>query len=63
MLLLGSMGLEAIGFFPAIIALIIYEQLPILRNTYTAIAAMIGTRIFFTSGAESCIITRELKIK
>lgn len=37
MLLLGSIGLKAIGFLPAIIALILYGQLPILRNTYTAI--------------------------
>ncbi len=37
MLLLGSIGLKAIGFLPAVIALIIYGQLPILRNTYTAI--------------------------
>jgi len=37
MLLLGSMGLKTFGFFPAIIALIVYGQLPILRNTYTAI--------------------------
>jgi osmoprotectant transport system permease protein len=37
MLLLSSVGLKAIGFLPAVIALIIYGQLPILRNTYTAI--------------------------
>jgi len=37
MLLLSSIGLTAIGFLPAVIALIIYGQLPILRNTYTAI--------------------------
>jgi osmoprotectant transport system permease protein len=37
MLILVSMGLKAIGFLPAVIALIIYGQLPILRNTYTAI--------------------------
>ena len=37
MLLLGSVGLKAIGFLPAVITLIIYGQLPILRNTYTAI--------------------------
>ena len=38
MLLLGIIpGLPAIGFLPAIIALIVYAQLPILRNTYTAI--------------------------
>jgi osmoprotectant transport system permease protein len=40
MLLLGSIGLKAIGFLPAVIALIIYGQLPILRNTYTAIKAV-----------------------
>lgn len=37
MLLLGGIGLKAIGFLPAVIALIVYGQLPILRNTYTAI--------------------------
>jgi osmoprotectant transport system permease protein len=37
MLLLTSVGLKAIGFLPAVIALIIYGQLPILRNTYMAI--------------------------
>ncbi|MCL0049015.1 ABC transporter permease [Dehalococcoidia bacterium] len=37
MAILASLGLRAIGFTPAIIALIIYAQLPILRNTYTAI--------------------------
>lgn len=37
MLLLSSMGLKAIGFLPAVIALVVYGQLPILRNTYTAI--------------------------
>jgi osmoprotectant transport system permease protein len=40
MLLLGSIGLKAIGFLPAVIALIVYGQLPILRNTYTAIRAV-----------------------
>lgn len=37
MVILSWMGLRTIGFLPAIIALIIYAQLPILRNTYTAI--------------------------
>ena len=37
MVLLSSIGLKSIGFLPAIIALIIYAQLPILRNTYIAI--------------------------
>jgi osmoprotectant transport system permease protein len=40
MLLLGGIGLKAIGFLPAVIALIVYGQLPILRNTYTAIRAV-----------------------
>jgi osmoprotectant transport system permease protein len=40
MLLLGSLGLTAIGFLPAVIALIVYGQLPILRNTYTAIQSV-----------------------
>lgn len=37
MLLLSRLGLSAIGFLPAVITLIIYGQLPVLRNTYTAI--------------------------
>lgn len=37
MLLLSSIGLKAIGFLPAVIALVVYGQLPMLRNTYTAI--------------------------
>lgn len=37
MLILGIMGLKTFGFLPAVIALIVYGQLPILRNTYTAI--------------------------
>ena len=40
MLLLSGIGLKAIGFLPAVIALIVYGQLPILRNTYTAIRAV-----------------------
>ncbi|NVM20831.1 MAG: ABC transporter permease [Desulfobacterales bacterium] len=37
MLLLGRLGFSAIGFLPAVITLVIYGQLPILRNTYTAL--------------------------
>ncbi|MFC2003337.1 ABC transporter permease [Chloroflexota bacterium] len=37
MFILGAIGLTTIGFLPAVIALIVYGQLPILRNTYTAI--------------------------
>ncbi len=37
MLLHGAMGVTTIGFLPAVIALSVYGQLPILRNTYTAI--------------------------
>jgi len=40
MLLLGSIGLKTFGFVPTVIALVIYGQLPILRNTYTAIKAV-----------------------
>ncbi len=40
MFLLSSLGLKSIGFLPAVIALIVYGQLPILRNTYTAIRAV-----------------------
>ena len=37
MFILAGLGLPSIGYPPAIVALIIYAQLPILRNTYTAI--------------------------
>ena len=37
MLLLARMGLSAIGFLPAVVTLIVYGQLPILRNTYIAL--------------------------
>jgi osmoprotectant transport system permease protein len=37
MLLLSRIGLSAIGFLPAVITLVVYAQLPIVRNTYTAI--------------------------
>lgn len=37
MALLASMDLRSIGLLPALIALVLYGQLPILRNTYTAI--------------------------
>ena len=37
MFILSYTPLPVIGFIPAIIALIVYAQLPILRNTYTAI--------------------------
>ncbi len=40
MVVLNFLGLTTIGFLPAIIALIIYAQLPILRNTYVAIKAV-----------------------
>jgi osmoprotectant transport system permease protein len=40
MALLSGIGLPAIGFLPALIALIIYGQLPILRNTYKALQAV-----------------------
>ena len=39
-LLLGTIGLKSYGFYPTVIALVIYGQLPILRNTYTAIKAV-----------------------
>jgi osmoprotectant transport system permease protein len=45
MLLLSGMGLKSIGFLPAVIALIVYGQLPILRNTYTAIRAVDPTMV------------------
>ena len=37
MFLLSRIGLSAIGFLPAVITLVVYGQLPIVRNTYTAI--------------------------
>ena len=37
MVILSALNLPSLGFPPAIIALVIYAQLPILRNTYTAI--------------------------
>jgi len=37
MAILSGLNLPSLGFPPAIIALVIYAQLPILRNTYTAI--------------------------
>jgi len=40
MLVLAGIGLSAIGFLPAVIALIVYGQLPILRNTHIAIKSV-----------------------
>ena len=37
MLILATIDLKSYGFLPAVIALIVYGQLPILRNTYIAI--------------------------
>ena len=37
MLILVAMTLKSIGFVPAVVALVVYGQLPIIRNTYTAI--------------------------
>ncbi|MFW6139069.1 MAG: ABC transporter permease [Spirochaetota bacterium] len=37
MALLAALNLPSLGFLPAVIALILYGQLPILRNTYTSI--------------------------
>lgn len=37
MLILSAVGLKTFGLLPAVVALIVYGQLPILRNTYTAI--------------------------
>lgn len=36
MLILASMTLKSIGMLPAVIALVIYGQLPVIRNTHTA---------------------------
>lgn len=38
--LLGSIGLESIGFLPAFIALVLYTVLPVLRNTVTGLAQL-----------------------
>lgn len=38
MLVLSRAGLSAIGLLPAVITLVVYAQLPIVRNTYTAIS-------------------------
>ncbi len=40
MLVLAAVGLSAIGFLPAVIALIVYGQLPILRNTHIALSSV-----------------------
>lgn len=40
MLVLSAIGLSAIGFLPAVIALVVYGQLPILRNTHIAIKSV-----------------------
>jgi osmoprotectant transport system permease protein len=40
MLMLGAIGLQVFGFLPTFIALVIYGQLPIIRNTYTAIKSV-----------------------
>ena len=37
MILIFSIINQGIGFLPALIALVLYSQLPIIRNTYTAI--------------------------
>jgi len=37
MLILATIALKSYGFLPAVVALIVYGQLPILRNTYIAI--------------------------
>ena len=38
--LLGSLGLESIGFLPAFIALVLYTVLPVLRNTVTGLSQL-----------------------
>ena len=35
---LGSLGLQSIGFLPAFVALVLYTVLPVLRNTVTGLA-------------------------
>lgn len=37
MLVLVALTVKSIGFLPAVLALIVYGQLPIIRNTYTGI--------------------------
>ena len=36
LILMSRMGLPGIGIFPAVVGLVLYSQLPIIRNTYTA---------------------------
>jgi osmoprotectant transport system permease protein len=61
MLLLGHVGLSAIGFLPAVITLIVYGQLPILRNTYTAIRQVDPAMI--EAGKGMGMGTRQLLLK
>ncbi len=40
MFILAYFGITAIGFVPAVITLVIYGQLPIIRNTHTALCGV-----------------------
>jgi len=38
--ILGSIGVQSIGFLPAFVALVLYSVLPVLRNTVTGLASL-----------------------
>lgn len=61
MLFLASIGLSAIGFLPAVITLIVYGQLPILRNTYIAIREV--DPVMIEAGRGMGMNTRQLLFK
>lgn len=61
MLFLASIGLSAIGFLPAVITLIVYGQLPILRNTYIAIREV--DPVIIEAGRGMGMSRRQLLIK
>lgn len=61
MLFLAGIGLSAIGFLPAVITLIVYGQLPILRNTYIAIREV--DPVIIEAGRGMGMSRRQLLIK
>ena len=61
MLFLARIGLSAIGFLPAVITLIVYGQLPILRNTYIAIREV--DPVMIEAGRGMGMNTRQLLFK
>ncbi len=61
MLMLGAIGLKVFGFLPTVIALVIYGQLPIIRNTYTAIKSV--DRAMIEAGRGMGMTEREIILK